>query len=381
MNRHIKSIRIKDFQNHEDTHMTFAPGLNVITGSSDSGKSALFRSLMVAYLDDFSKYQVREGKKNTEISIEFVNGDYLKRTKGALNEIEYQYHNQDLVKHTKFAKNIPSDYLDFVGVMPKTSTSALPFAMQAERYFLIHLSDEAIPKEISKLLGIDDLEDAATLLNSENNKISVDIKKLVSEIGTTKTKLEPFQNLDERIEKFNELKNLIEEYENLQSEIDKTKEFNQSYIKAFNRCVACINEKEKNETLELFYNENIPILTKQYNEIKDGLSLIENISTKVDQFKDIDKRYNHFLEIAEGEVGQLIQECDTYHLELINIQNLKTNIETTDFDINSSVENIDRHNKIISDCNENIAELEDYAREHFEKCESCGRFCTCQRLS
>ena len=167
----------------------------------------------------------------------------------------------------------------------------------------------------------------------------------------------------------------------MQSEIDKTKEFNESYIKAYNRCVACINEKEKNETLELFYNGNIPILTKQYNEIKDGLSLIENISTKVAQYKDIDKRYNHFLEITEGEVGQLIQECDTYHSELIDIQNLKTDIETTDLDINSSIENIDSHNKIISDCNDKIAELEDYAREHFEECGSCGRFCTCQRLS
>ena len=77
----------------------------------------------------------------------------------------------------------------------------------------------------------------------------------------------------------------------------------------------------------------------------------------------------------------MIQECDTYHSELIDIQNLKTDIETTDLDINSSIENIDSHNKIISDCNDKIAELEDYAREHFEKCESCGRFCTCQRLS
>jgi hypothetical protein len=77
----------------------------------------------------------------------------------------------------------------------------------------------------------------------------------------------------------------------------------------------------------------------------------------------------------------LIQECDTYHSELIDIQNLKTNIETTDLDINSSIENIDRHNKIISNCNDKITELEDYARENFEKCRSCGRFCTCQRLS
>ena len=90
MNRHIDNIRIRDFQNHEDTFLTFCSGLTVITGTSDSGKSALYRSLMVAFQDYFRKHDVRDGQKNAEITINFVNGDYLKRTKGTVNEIEYQ---------------------------------------------------------------------------------------------------------------------------------------------------------------------------------------------------------------------------------------------------------------------------------------------------
>ena len=78
MNRHLESIRIQDFQNHQDTHIKLYPGLNLITGSSDSGKSGLFRSLSTAFLDIFRKQDVRDGQKNAQITINFKNGDYEK---------------------------------------------------------------------------------------------------------------------------------------------------------------------------------------------------------------------------------------------------------------------------------------------------------------
>jgi len=41
----IKSIRLKNFQSHKETNLTFGPGVNIITGTSDSGKTAIFRAL------------------------------------------------------------------------------------------------------------------------------------------------------------------------------------------------------------------------------------------------------------------------------------------------------------------------------------------------
>ena len=41
----ISSIRIQNFQSHDDTAIPFHPGLNVIVGSGDSGKTAVHRAL------------------------------------------------------------------------------------------------------------------------------------------------------------------------------------------------------------------------------------------------------------------------------------------------------------------------------------------------
>ena len=122
-------------------------------------------------------------------------------------------------------------------------------------------------------------------------------------------------------------------------------------------------------------------MTQNYNEFSDGLDLIENISTKVIQYKTAEKNYNHYYEIAEGDIGQLISYCDSANTELLAIENLDSDLEITNSKINSRLEDIEKLNQIIKQCDEEIESLETYARENFETCESCGRFCVCQRLS
>jgi len=381
MNRHIESIRIKNFQNHEDTFLTFGSGLTVITGSSDCGKSALFRAFMFVFENEWKSYDVKNGQKNTEITVIFKNGDYLKRTKGTVNEVEYQYFGLELVKHAKFGSDLPKDVVEFIGHTPRTAHAYVPFATQEDKLFLINSTDTSIPKDISKLLRLDDLEQAGSLLNSEVNKISADIKRVSTELDSTKTKLKPFENLDERIENFNKLKDLIQDYENLESEIDTLEEFVDDFYKAYKQYVDCKNEKIKYEALEELYSTIIPELTKNYNDISDGLILIENISNKVTQYKTAEKSYNHYYEIAEGDIGQLISNCDSIHTELLTMEKLDSDIENTNSKIDAKLEDIEKLNQIIKECDEEIESLETYARENFESCESCGRFCVCQRLS
>jgi DNA repair exonuclease SbcCD ATPase subunit len=42
----IKRIEIKNFQAHKNTEIDFDPGVNVISGASDAGKSSIFRALL-----------------------------------------------------------------------------------------------------------------------------------------------------------------------------------------------------------------------------------------------------------------------------------------------------------------------------------------------
>ncbi len=372
MNRHIKSVRIQDFQNHQDTFFELKTGLNLFTGSSDSGKSAISRSFHLVLLDYFRKHDVRDGQKNAKITITFQNGDWITRTKGDTNEIEYQVEGQEIVKHSRFSKNIPKDVLDFLGFMPKTSSGALALANQEEKFFLITLSDEALPKEISRLLGIDDLEEAASLLGSEVNKISGDIKRVAAEIENTKTKLEPYADLDEKIENLNKFKKLISEYEALEAEIAEINDLYAEYLKIGKQFTDCKNEKEKFESIYEFLLNDIPVLEKQYNDISEGLILNENILKTREQYKITKDKYDVFFEISEGEIGNLISVCVNQYTSLEEITNLDSDICEITLDIETKNKAVETQYEIISDCNEQIKILEQYLKDNFEVCDICG---------
>ncbi len=372
MNRQIKSVRIQNFQNHQDTFFELKPGLNIFTGSSDNGKSAISRSLHLAFLDYFRKYDVREGQKNAKVTITFNNGDWYSRTKGDTNEIEYQREGQQVVKHSRFSKNVPQDVTEFLGYIPKTLSGALPLANQEEKFFLITLSDEALPKEISRLLGIDDLEEAASLLGSEVNKISVDIKRVSGEIESLKEKLEPYEDLDEKIKNLNKFKTMIAEYEALEKEISEINDLCAEYQKIGKQYTDCKAEKEKSEALFQFLSDSIPVLEKQFNEISDGLILNENILKTREQFKITKEKYNIFYEIAEGEIGTLISGCVNEHTILDEIINLDNDFNEISLDIDTKNNAIQTQNEIIEDCDKNIKELEQYLKDNFDVCDVCG---------
>ena len=53
--RYIKTVKIHDFQSHEDSFMEFEKGLNIIVGPSDSGKSAVIRAIKWALFNEIGK--------------------------------------------------------------------------------------------------------------------------------------------------------------------------------------------------------------------------------------------------------------------------------------------------------------------------------------
>ena len=373
MNRHIESIRIQDFQNHRDTHIKLVPGLNMITGSSDSGKSALFRSLSLAFLDSFRKQDVRDGQKNAHVTINFKNGDYYKRTKGDVNELEFQYKEQPLQKHTKFAKNFPQDAIDFLGHIPKTSSGALPFANQEDKLFLINLSDEAIPKEISRLLGIQDLEDAASELGADINKVSGDIKRTNIEIDSTKKKLIPFEGLDEKLQNLETIKNLLQEYKELSEFILECQTLFNNFLTMINKVNNCKAQIAKQNSLVDYFSTEIPSLETNYNNIKDGLLLIENMENAKNNFMKCKGQYQKYYEISEGEIGSLISKSIEIKDVFSSASSLEKCISSVEFEISTTSNEIDDENDAIAGYNNEIDTLLKYLHENFELCNECGK--------
>ena len=63
----LNSLLIKNFALVESAEVCFAPGLNVISGESGSGKSILIGALIVLFGGRSDKECIREGEKKCEI--------------------------------------------------------------------------------------------------------------------------------------------------------------------------------------------------------------------------------------------------------------------------------------------------------------------------
>ena len=66
----IKSIDIENFQSHKKTRIDFDPGVNVIIGRSDSGKTSILRALnWVINNKPSGEAFIRHGNKEARASI------------------------------------------------------------------------------------------------------------------------------------------------------------------------------------------------------------------------------------------------------------------------------------------------------------------------
>lgn len=64
----IERLRIKNFENHKDTTLDdFSPGLNLLIGDSDSGKSSVLRALRLVCYNEWTPEALRIGAKYCEI--------------------------------------------------------------------------------------------------------------------------------------------------------------------------------------------------------------------------------------------------------------------------------------------------------------------------
>ena len=79
----IKYVRLKRFQKHDDTKLEFSPGLNIIIGETDNGKSSIVRAIrwLIENKPSGSKFVQRGCDANAVVEISF--GDtIIKRVRG-----------------------------------------------------------------------------------------------------------------------------------------------------------------------------------------------------------------------------------------------------------------------------------------------------------
>ncbi|MFR4777418.1 MAG: AAA family ATPase [Finegoldia magna] len=210
---YITDIYLTNFQSYEQGHFELSEKVNLITGASDSGKTALIRALSWVLFNDYTTdLLIRNGYNNVEVKIVFNNGNFILR--GRKGNTNYYYiknnpDNEEIKKYENFGREIPSEIQDdflFKKVNLLNEKYNILIASQLENSFLLSETDSTKANAIGKLVNIDILDNASRNVSREIKSTKGELNFKKSFINEKEESLNKYDYLNEEKIKIDNLK-------------------------------------------------------------------------------------------------------------------------------------------------------------------------------
>ena len=293
----IKSLTLENFQSHKHLYVEFSEALTIITGTNNSGKTAIFRALDYVYNfgkkghGSFDPSYVSHKAAFCKIIVEFVDGTKLVRvksgSKGDKNSIQI-YNKEDELIYEKLKADKAYDQFvtDFLGNPTyDEEMGSLAFVEQNQPPFLISLTPLKIPEAFARLIKSSDFDNAVKILKSENNSYSSSTKTIESDIVDYEQDLIEYEGLDDLIKIVEENDEIIlinDELDIIINNLNKIREDALNYrskIKFLEKeNVADQNFLDQLEDLDSFIK-----LKQKINNLKNIKVSIENMENSIEQ--------------------------------------------------------------------------------------------------
>lgn len=347
----LKSLGLSKIQSHKETYIEFSPGFNVICGDSDSGKSAILRSVSWVWRNKPNGDTLKnwDCKKNDSIAVEMVMSDFdedtsiLKERKG--RTASYTLSNYpspfDVV-----GRDVPQEALDVINF------SELNFRGQHDPY-LLRLTPGQLAKMINDLVGLSSIDTSLAYLNRKANKLKSEVNTKINQIEAHSNEIENLQYLEKMNSEISELEELQSEYERialkkesiskkveaieiLQSEI----QFNHDVLSAekpsneiynlmerlktasdknnkINSLVLSIKDTEKKLEEEREWvkacepSEEINLLMQKFSKVKSSRSSLESLISSVNSIKQALKIAQNSFNNVQKALREFLVKTDT----------------------------------------------------------------------
>ncbi|MFW9871923.1 MAG: AAA family ATPase [Candidatus Thorarchaeota archaeon] len=306
----IKSIKLKNFQSHENTEINFCEGLNVILGNSRSGKTAIMRSLIWNRYDKpqgnaFVSFWDRDSKKmpKTEHVSEIVFDDCtIKRIKTKKRNGYDVIINGELKEYNAIGKvGVPEDIINLFNM------NEVNIQKQIDMPFMIGETSSEVAKFLNRIINLEIIDKILIDVESRRIKAMREQKSIDEEIPQLEKKLKSLDWIDEA----EDLYNMIQ---------------------------------RRQEQIEVLYDRG--------NELESILMEIESIEKTLDKYNNIDEAAK-IVELIDEQAS--IIESKKEHLNKLNDLQLRI-AEANDANKYPSIEKCDEALSII----ESINKLDDF---------------------
>lgn len=228
---HLEELEILNYQSWKFCLLEFSPGVNVILGSSDKGKSSIVRALNWVCSNRPTGNDFRSNFTKSDTSVTLCMDDSIVcRKKGNKTNV---YNLNDSAQNLQALRSdIPDE------VKQLTRMESINIQPQHENYFLLNDTPGQVAKKFNEIAGLKIMDKSLLAINSEIRELNQEVKTTDATIETLETKIKKLdwlsscekdlliiERMEEQIHEISytiDVIGLLEtKYREMQEEIDK----------------------------------------------------------------------------------------------------------------------------------------------------------------
>ena len=387
----ILHVKIKDFQSLKDVDIKLTPGITIITGPTNNGKSAIIRAIDSALFNKGDDSMVRGGKRyygikmgNNKHAMMFVRDSVGKNEKTS-----YQFDDGTV------QKKVGRDQLPEVAKMfnirdVKMNNGVkmkINFWYQNDKPFLMDKTSGQLYEFLS-MSSCDNYAKVLKLMNSDIKSLNEDIQSITNEIDTYKSinnekikfvdKNDGFDNVYERtVTLENQQRKLERIYELLQKSVtmnesmDELEKVKDTIQKELNR----IDFKDVKKRYETCVNgvRDVSQLTERINKLKDLEQTKNSIHMSLERLKDKVKQTDTVLSKSSDAMNELNKNeemVNKYNLLMDKHKTLERQIEKGTEEYKKKSSKVFKNEKEIKDKLQELAKTADKVKQTEVLCNS-----------
>lgn len=322
----IEKLKINNFQSHSETEISFSPNVTVITGKSQSGKTAVLRAFrwLVENRPKGFRFHSYFTDEPTEITLS-VEGRKITHFKSEKDEF---YSLEDKVFRA-FSFGVPDEILNVLNL------GTINVQDQFEEPFLITSSPGNFARVINEITNLDKVDDWVSALTTRINSTNKEISLCENDIQVFQEKISKYDGLEE-------VEEVLKLYESIEKKISDQEEA----IDYF-----------KNILQDLRFNENVIDSLSWVEEAQEILKQIELIDSEVEEIRQLFKEWNYFVELNEWIGGfekviplwKELEEIQQFINRFTDINTLFEDLETVGKEIQITEKEVSKRKKEYKD--------------------------------
>jgi exonuclease SbcC len=244
----IEKVIIKGFQSHIDSSFQLAPGLTVITGPSDAGKTAIIRALRWLAFNEpqgegflhtirNADGSVKSSADQAEVTVVFDNGVTVTKTRRK-GKTTYTH---SLYPEPWEKAEVPPEIKETIGLLKQTYgdfETGLNFAFQLDPPFLLSETGSVGAKVLGKLAGTEVVDRAIGATNKQVHNTRTALAFAEKTIGQLDVELLEYLAVDQNFAALLTLEQRFQDAETVFVTQKTLIDLNNGYTAVVERCIA-----------------------------------------------------------------------------------------------------------------------------------------------